>query len=116
MPAGEIEALVRDGIKRFAPGEALYLRPMAWSREASPALIDPDPASTAFAICLEDFAMPEPRALSLTVSPYRRPRQDTALTEAKAACLYPNNARIVIEARSRGFHNALSMDLEDRRR
>lgn len=113
MEAGEIEALVREGIGRFAPEEALYLRPMAWSREASPALIDPDPASTAFAICLETLAMPEPGELSLTVSPYRRPRQDTALTEAKAACLYPNNARIVMEARSRGFHNALSMDLDD---
>ncbi len=113
MEAGEIEALIRDGLQRFAPGEALYLRPMAWSREASPALIDPDPASTAFAICLEAFAMPEPGELTLTVSPFRRPRQDTALTEAKAACLYPNNARIVLEARARGFHNALSLDLED---
>jgi branched-chain amino acid aminotransferase len=113
MEEGEIEALVRDGIKRFAPDEALYLRPMMWSRESSSALIDADPDSTAFAICIETLPMPKPGELSLTVSPYRRPRQDTALTLAKAACLYPNNARIVTEARSRGFNNALSMDLDD---
>ena len=57
--------------------------------------------------------MPDPESgLALTVSSFRRPRQDTAVTEAKAACLYPNNARIVREARAKGFHNALSLDLE----
>ena len=34
------------------------------------------------------------------------------MTEAKAACLYPNNGRIVREAKSRGFNNALSLDLD----
>jgi branched-chain amino acid aminotransferase len=36
-----------------------------------------------------------------------------AVTEAKAACLYANNGRIVAEARRRGFNNALSLDIED---
>lgn len=112
MEGPEIAALIGEGIRRFAPGSALYLRPMMWSTEASPALIDPLPGSTRMAICIEDLAMPAPDGISLTVSPFRRPRQDTALTEAKAACLYPNNARIVTEARSRGFRNALSLDLE----
>ncbi|MBD3624846.1 MAG: aminotransferase class IV, partial [Rhodobacteraceae bacterium] len=35
------------------------------------------------------------------------------LTEAKAACLYPNIARIIQDARKRGFNNALSLDLDD---
>ena len=48
--------------------------------------------------------------MALTVSPFRRPSPDAALCEAKAACHYPNNARIVREARSRGFQNALSLD------
>ncbi len=113
MEGPEIAALIRQGVKRFAPGAALYLRPMMWSTEASPALIDAEPSSTAFAICIEDLPMPAPTGLSLTVSPFRRPRQDTALTEAKAACLYPNNARIIADARKRGFNNALSLDLED---
>jgi branched-chain amino acid aminotransferase len=113
LAAEEIAAIIRDGVRRFPPDAAIYLRPMMWSREASPALIDALPGSTAVAICLEDLPMPAPGPLALTVSPYRRPRPDMALTEAKAACLYPNNARIVVEARSRGFHNALSLDAWD---
>ncbi len=108
----EIEKLIRTGIKYFKKGTELYLRPMMWSTEGSAALIDADPNSTAFAICLEELPMSKPGPMALTVSPFRRPRQDTALTEAKAACLYPNNARIVSEARIRGFENALSMDLD----
>ncbi|NNU79694.1 branched-chain amino acid aminotransferase [Halovulum dunhuangense] len=112
MQGPEIAALIAEGVQRFAPGAALYLRPMMWSTEASPALIDAEPGSTRMAICIEDLPLPDFAGLSLTVSPFRRPRQDTALTEAKAACLYPNNARIVRDARARGFHNALSLDLD----
>jgi branched-chain amino acid aminotransferase len=83
---------------------------MLWSREASPAIIDADPASTALAICLEELPMRQPGPFDLTVSPFRRPSPDSALCTAKAACHYPNNARIVREARARGFHNALSLD------
>jgi len=108
-----VKGLIEEGIKRFEPGKALYLRPMMWSREASPSLIDPDPESTAFAICLETLPMSKPGDFPITVSPFRRPRQDTAMTQAKAACLYPNNGRILREARGRGFRNALSMDLDD---
>ncbi len=112
MEAEEIEAIIREGVAKYAPGTPLYLRPMMWSTECSPALIDAVPDSTRIAICIEDLPLTEPGNLALTVSPYRRPRQDTAMTEAKAACLYPNNARIVRDARARGFHNALSLDLE----
>lgn len=113
LDPAEIAATIRDGIKRLPPEQALYLRPMAWSTGGSPALIDPLPGSTKLAICLEGLPMPDPGEFALTVSPYRRPRQDTAVTEAKAACLYPNNARIVTEARARGFNTALSLDLDD---
>lgn len=108
----EIEKLIRTGIRYFKKGTELYLRPMMWSYEGTDAIIDPDPNATGFAICLEEFPMSKPGPMALTVSPFRRPRQDTALTEAKAACLYPNNGRIVAEARKRGFNNALSMDLD----
>ncbi len=108
-----IEALSREGIAKFASGTDLYIRPMMWSVEGSPALIDADPDSTAFALCIEEFPMAAPGDFALTVSPFRRPRQDTALTEAKAACLYPNNGRIAREAQSRGFNTALSLDLDD---
>jgi branched-chain amino acid aminotransferase len=110
LEAKAVEALVRDGIRRLGSERSLYLRPMMWSREASPALIDALPESTTLAVCLEDLPMREPGPLALTVSPYRRPPPDAALCEAKAACHYPNNARIVREARARGFQNALSLD------
>ena len=106
----EIEALVCEGVRRLGSARPLYLRPMLWSREGSPAIIDAMPESTALAICLEDLPFREPGPMALTVSPFRRPSPDAALSEAKAACHYPNNARIVREARSRGFHNALSLD------
>lgn len=108
--AAEIEALIREGIRRHGSDRPLYLRPMLWSTEASPALIDALPESTVLAICIEDLPFREPGPMTLTVSPFRRPSPDAALCEAKAACHYPNNARIVREARSRGFHNALSLD------
>ncbi len=110
--AEEVEAIVREGLGRYAPGEALYLRPMMWSLEGSSSFVDPLPGPTGFAVCIEDVAMARPMPFALTVSPFRRPRPDTAVTEAKAACLYANNGRIVREARARGFQNALSLDAE----
>jgi branched-chain amino acid aminotransferase len=110
LAAGEVEALILDGVRRFGGDRPLYLRPMMWSREATPALIDALPESTTLAICLEDLPFREPGPLALTVSPFRRPPADAALCGAKAACHYPNNARIVREARARGFQNALSLD------
>jgi branched-chain amino acid aminotransferase len=110
MGADEIAALIVDGVSRFARGSAFYLRPMMWSREGSPSLIDPLPESTGFAVCIEDLPLREPQGFALTVSPYRRPPADAALNEAKASCHYPNNARLVRDARTRGFDNALSLD------
>jgi branched-chain amino acid aminotransferase len=112
LTAEEIEAIIREGVARLGTAMPLYLRPMMWSREGSPAIIDADPSSTAAAICLEALPFRKPGPMSLTVSPFRRPSPDAALTEAKAACHYPNNARVVREARSRGFDNALSLDAE----
>lgn len=108
-----IEGIIREGVARFAPDAELYLRPMMWSLEGDATMLGADPASGAYAICIEELPMPVAGDFALTVSPYRRPRQDMALTEAKAACLYPNNARIGQEARSRGFNTALSMDIDD---
>jgi branched-chain amino acid aminotransferase len=48
---------------------------------------------------------------SLTVSPFRRPTLETMPTNAKAGCLYPNNARALIEAHNRGFDNCLLRDM-----
>src|SRR5262249_55401971 len=43
-------------------------------------------------------------------SPYRRPTLESMPVDAKAGCLYPNNARALTEARSRGFDNCAVCD------
>jgi len=45
------------------------------------------------------------------VSPFRRPTLETMPTNAKAGCLYPNNGRAILEAKLRGFDNALVLDM-----
>ncbi|PZX47350.1 branched-chain amino acid aminotransferase [Roseinatronobacter thiooxidans] len=112
VDADIVQGLMEEGCAMFAPDAALYLRPMMWSRESSPGIIDAIPDSTGFAICIEALDMPAPGAFSLTVSPFCRPRPDMALTEAKAGSLYANNARIMADARKRGYSNALSLDVD----
>ncbi|QPC43751.1 branched-chain amino acid aminotransferase [Kaustia mangrovi] len=112
VSAEEIEAQVRKGLDRFARDATLYIRPMMWSCDGGAGVLDLDPESTGFAICIEDMPMPQTGAYSLTVSPYRRPRQDMAVTGAKTGSLYPNNGRILTDARARGFSNALSLDAD----
>jgi branched-chain amino acid aminotransferase len=112
VDAATLQHLLEEGCALYPAGTALYLRPMMWARDSAPGIIDMDPDSTAFALCIEAMPMPEPGAFSLTVSPFRRPRPDMALTEAKAGSLYANNARIMADARARGFSNALSLDVD----
>ncbi|PWE32318.1 branched-chain amino acid aminotransferase [Maritimibacter sp. 55A14] len=112
VDADTVHGLMEEGCKHFDPDAELYLRPMMWSREGTPGIIDIDPDSTGFAVCIETLPMPQPGDYSLTVSPFCRPRPDMAMTEAKAGSLYANNGRIMAEARARGFHNALSLDIE----
>lgn len=111
--APAIEALVHEGVKHYPDDTALYIRPMMWSCDSAPGLIGADPESTSFALCIEEFPMPSIENFSLTVAPFRRPRQDMALTEAKAGSLYPNNARVAAYAHKHGFTNALSLDIDD---
>ena len=50
-------------------------------------------------------------SFSVTTTRFRRPTLDCATTNAKASCLYPNNARMLMEARQKGFDNALVCDV-----
>lgn len=111
VDAETVQGLIEEGCRRFGTDEALYLRPMMWAKEGGPGVVEIDPESTGFAICIETYPMPPVGQYALTVSPFRRPRQDMALTTAKAASLYANNGRIISEARRRGFANALSLDV-----
>jgi branched-chain amino acid aminotransferase len=107
----EIVGLVKDGLKRFRSPEPVYIRPMYWAEEGGYMGVPPDPASTRFLLSLYVAPMQPPTGFSLTVSPYRRPSIETMPTNAKAGCLYPNSARAIIEARKRGFDNALMLDM-----
>ena len=102
-----IEGLARDGIARFPEGTALYIRPMFWAESG---FVAPDPDTTRFAISVYEAALPEPTGASAIVSSRRRPTPETAPTEAKAACLYPQSGLALREAIDRGYHNAIVLD------
>jgi branched-chain amino acid aminotransferase len=110
--AEEIEALALDGIKKFDGTSAIYIKPMYWGEHGMPtSIVAVDPASTRFALCLFEAPMNAAKPSSLSVSPYRRPSPETAMTDAKTGALYPNSGRMILEARSRGFDNALARDM-----
>ena len=48
---------------------------------------------------------------TLTKTSFRRPVLEDNVVNAKAGCLYPNNARMLAEARKKGFSNALVCDV-----
>jgi len=104
-------AFVRDGLKRFESNAELYIRPMYWAEEGAPGGVRPDPDSTRWCLTLYIAPFPKPTGTAITLSPFRRPTRESALVDAKAGCLYPNKARALIEARSRGFDNCLMCDM-----
>ena len=103
--------LAREGIARFAPNTELYVRPMYWAQNGSGGGVLFDPETTNWCLCVYEAPMPQPTGNAITLSPFRRPTADCAPVDAKAACLYPNNSRALIEAASRGFNNCLMLDL-----
>lgn len=111
MSTEEIIGLAKDGLKKFDGNTAVYIRPMYWGEHGGYMGVPADPDSTRFCLCLYEAPMIEPSGFSLSVSPFRRPTIETMPTNAKAGCLYPNNARAILEARSRGFDNALLLDM-----
>jgi branched-chain amino acid aminotransferase len=99
-------------IKRFAPGAALYVRPMYWpDTGAVGGGVKFDPETTCWCLCLYEAPLPGARSLAITLSPFRRPTIETAPVDVKAGCLYPNNARALFEAAERGFDNCLLLDM-----
>ncbi|MDF2996360.1 MAG: aminotransferase class [Xanthobacteraceae bacterium] len=104
--------LTDEGLKRFAHDAALYIRPMYWAEAGGVVTVDADPDSTRWCLSLYEAAMPDPgRGTAITLSPFRRPTIECATTDAKAGCLYPNNARSLVEAQGRGFDNAVLCDM-----
>ena len=103
--------IVHEGLSAYAKETPIYIRPMYWGIDGDPSAIVPDPGETGFAICLEEIPMaPETAATTLTRTRFRRPVLENAVVNAKAGALYPNNARMLAEAKSKGFGNALVAD------
>ena len=111
VDATEMVEIAKEGLKGFAPDAAVYIRPMYWAINGDASGIVPTPEETGFAICLEEAAMaPADASTTLTQTRFRRPVLENAVCNAKAGCLYPNNARMLAEAKSKGFGNALVAD------
>jgi len=103
--------LARDGIKKFDKDVALYIRPMYWAEKEGPWVQAHEPESTRWCLAIYEAPLRTPRGFSTTLSPYRRPTLESMPVDAKAGCLYPNNARALFEANSRGFDNAIVCDM-----
>lgn len=109
-PAEMVE-IAREGLRKYAKGAAVYIRPMYWALDGSDLGVAPQEGATGFALCLEEVPMPPAdRATTLTTTQFRRPVLADNVCNAKAGCLYPNNARMLVEAKRKGFGNALVQD------
>jgi branched-chain amino acid aminotransferase len=104
-------SLAREGIAHFPADAELYVRPMYWPQNGVGGGVLFDPDTTDWCLCIYEAPMPKPVGSAITLSPFRRPTAETAPVAAKAACLYPNNSRALIEARARGFDNCLMLDM-----
>ena len=111
MAVGEMMELVAEGLKKFDGDTALYIRPMYWAEEGGFMGVPPLPESTRFCLSLYETPMPPVSGFTATFSSFRRPSLEVAPTNAKAGCLYPNSGRALIEARDRGFDNAIMCDM-----
>jgi branched-chain amino acid aminotransferase len=103
--------LAHEGIARFSGETALYIRPMYWAEKEGPWVQAHDPESTRWCLSIYEAPMRPPKGFSVTACPYRRPTLETMPVDAKAGCLYPNNARALFQVQSRGFDNAIVCDM-----
>jgi len=111
MSEEAIVELAREGVRKFKAGAALYIRPMYWAEHNGQGSVPPDPESTRFCLSIYEAPLPEPTGIAITRSAYRKPTAETMPIDAKAGFLYPNNARALMEARTRGFDNCILADM-----
>ena len=107
----DMVALTWEGLAMYDASAAVYIRPMYWGIDGHETAIPPGKDSTGFAIVLEEIPLaPETAATTLCTTRFKRPVLESSVVNAKAGCLYPNNARMLLEARAKGFGNALAQD------
>ncbi len=107
----EIYDLILEGLTNYTKQSAVYIRPMYWGIGNGYSAIVPDADNIGFCICLEEIPMAsDTNTTTLTRTSFHRPILTDNLCNAKAGCLYPNNARMLQEASIKGFNNALVAD------
>ena len=107
----EIHDIAWDGLRRYPRSSAVYVRPMIWGIDGGAYGILPAETDAGFCICLEEVPMAPPEAaVRLTTTRFHRPVLTDNVCNAKAGCLYPNNARMLAEAKAKGYDNALVAD------
>ena len=111
MAVEDMVALTWEGLRNFDGRTAVYIRPMYWAEHGGYMSVPADPTSTRFCLCLYEAPMIPSSGFSIGVSRFRRPTYETMPTNAKAGCLYPNNGRAILDAKARGFDNALVLDM-----
>ena len=111
VPVDTWIGLTRDGLKKFDSDAQLYIRPMYWADMGLGGGVKFDPESTRWCLSIYEAPMPQTRGSAITLSPYRRPSLECAPVDAKTGCLYPNNARALMEAGRRGFDNCVLLDM-----
>ena len=80
---------------------------MYWAKTG---FVAPDGETTEFCLTIMEAPLPPTTGFSVCLSRYRRPTPETAPTNAKAACLYPNSGRALKEAIEKGYDNAVMLD------
>ena len=111
VPTTTMVAIIREGLAAYPAEAAVYIRPMYWAIDGDSSAVMPSQEKTGFAICLEAIPMAPPDATTtLGRTRFCRPVLESSVVNAKAGCLYPNNARMLAEVRGRGFGNALVAD------
>ena len=111
MSVADLVTCVQEGLTQYEDDAAVYIRPMYWSTGYGEGFISAARDSTEFCLCLQEIPMPDSKdSARLTTTSFQRPTLEVATVNAKAACLYPNNARMIREAYSKGFTNALVCD------
>jgi branched-chain amino acid aminotransferase len=102
-----IERLAWQGADQFADDAELYVRPMFWAEDGP---LGPDPATTRFALYLEEAKLPAGTGFTACLARRRRPSPETMPTDAKASGLYAQVGLIHLEAKRRGFDGAVVLD------
>ena len=111
MEVGKMMELTKEGADKFSSDAEIYVRPTYWGVGQGAGVISADPDDIDFCLTLFDAPMGKGPGIRVTASSFRRPTIETMPVNAKAACLYPNNARCLNQAIEKGFDNAIVCDM-----